>query len=530
MSRTRWLGGSALLLYGCYAGAFIWQTSFVIDGQRIFCLFDDAMISMAYARNLVEGYGLNWARWGAPVEGFTHPLWTFSLVLPQLTGLDLGSRPLLVQLGSLVILLLNVVAIYRLALRHFCISNPLLALLPAIATAAYFPLNYWSLVGMESGLQALLVVTGIRMALDAADDDKGGRIIALFALAAVSILLRMDMALFAFWVIAYAFLTTRRQWRRAEWLRGVLLLCLILGMYQAFRVYYFGDWLPNTYYLKMTGGNASIRIARGALVFLDFLEPVLLSVGTATLAGILTLRKRPKQALLLCVIYTYFAYSIYVGGDAWEWSHMTGNRFQCFVFPLVIVLLAGALDEILSNRGVRIPVGVVLGLALLVSADTNGLLFGPNRDLRLEYVLLQGRPYHTDSNEGVTRDTFWLNKHLSPDARVAVVWAGIPAYFSNFQMVDVMGYNDREIAKGFWSPSISLGSARDYYPGHMKFDLEKTLRDAQPDVLFQWWTAWGWHEVAALEDAGYYRRQVGPSWLREDGVIWLRESAGVSLH
>lgn len=528
MSRSRLLGSAALALFVCYAGIFIWQTSFVIDGQRVFCLFDDAMISMTYARNLVEGYGLNWARWGAPVEGFTHPLWTFALVLPQLSGLDLGLRSLLVQLGSLVILVLNVLAVYRLALRHFCTSNPALALLPAMATAAYFPLNYWSLVGMESGLQALLVVTGIRMALDIAD-DRGGRIVALFALAALSILLRMDMLLFAFEVIACVFLLTRFRDNRAQWVRGALLMLLILGCYQAFRLYYFGEWLPNTYYLKMTGGDALVRVARGALVFLDFLVPIVLTVGTATLAATLTLRDRPKHALLLVVVYTYFAYSIYIGGDGWEWSHMTGNRFQCFVMPLVAVLLAGALDAIFSRWSVRVPVAVVLGLALLVSADLNGLLMGPYRDVRLGYLFLQGRPFHTDSNEGVTRDTYWLNKHLSPGARVAVVWAGIPAYFSSFQMVDVMGYNDSKIAKGLWYHAIPLRFAGDYYPGHMKFDLETTLRERRPDVLFQWWTAWGDHEVSLLEDSGYYRRQVGPSWLRDDGVIWLRESAGVSL-
>src|SRR5258708_1395164 len=67
-----WLMGAMT----AWAGWFIFRTSFVAGGRRVFCLFDDAMISMTYARNLVEGYGLNWARHGAPVEGFPHPLGT----------------------------------------------------------------------------------------------------------------------------------------------------------------------------------------------------------------------------------------------------------------------------------------------------------------------------------------------------------------------------------------------------------------------------------------------------------------------
>ncbi len=44
-----------ILIYCLYAGLFIYRTSFVIDGERVFSLFDDAMISMRYAKNLVLG-------------------------------------------------------------------------------------------------------------------------------------------------------------------------------------------------------------------------------------------------------------------------------------------------------------------------------------------------------------------------------------------------------------------------------------------------------------------------------------------
>jgi hypothetical protein len=49
-----------ILAYCLYAGAFIYRTSFIINNERYFVLFDDAMISMRYAKNLVNGYGLVW--------------------------------------------------------------------------------------------------------------------------------------------------------------------------------------------------------------------------------------------------------------------------------------------------------------------------------------------------------------------------------------------------------------------------------------------------------------------------------------
>src|SRR5436853_7829438 len=48
-----------LLLLAIWGGWFIYRTSFVIDGRRFFCLFDDAVISMTYARHLVAGHGLS---------------------------------------------------------------------------------------------------------------------------------------------------------------------------------------------------------------------------------------------------------------------------------------------------------------------------------------------------------------------------------------------------------------------------------------------------------------------------------------
>jgi hypothetical protein len=51
----------ASLLFTVWSATFIYRTSFIaIDGQRYFCLFDVAMISMRYAWNLSHGNGLVW--------------------------------------------------------------------------------------------------------------------------------------------------------------------------------------------------------------------------------------------------------------------------------------------------------------------------------------------------------------------------------------------------------------------------------------------------------------------------------------
>lgn len=51
----------AALIFTGWASALVYESSFIaIDGQRHYCLFDDAMISMRYAWNLVNDHGLVW--------------------------------------------------------------------------------------------------------------------------------------------------------------------------------------------------------------------------------------------------------------------------------------------------------------------------------------------------------------------------------------------------------------------------------------------------------------------------------------
>lgn len=49
-----------LVAYVAYAAVLIAKTIFWVDGVPYSALFDDMMISMTYARNLAQGYGLVW--------------------------------------------------------------------------------------------------------------------------------------------------------------------------------------------------------------------------------------------------------------------------------------------------------------------------------------------------------------------------------------------------------------------------------------------------------------------------------------
>src|SRR5512144_3190412 len=80
-----------------YAGIFIYRTSFLIGGERHFSLFDDAMVSMRYARNFAHGYGLIWNPGGERVEGYTNLLWVLYMAAVHLLPLAPSKTSLVVQ-------------------------------------------------------------------------------------------------------------------------------------------------------------------------------------------------------------------------------------------------------------------------------------------------------------------------------------------------------------------------------------------------------------------------------------------------
>src|SRR5436190_1119762 len=95
------------------SATFVARASFTIQGQRYFSLFDDAMISMRYARMLAEGHGLVWNAGGPPVEGYTNFLWTLWMSAIHLLPLPDRLLPLIVSASGELLLLICVATTVR---------------------------------------------------------------------------------------------------------------------------------------------------------------------------------------------------------------------------------------------------------------------------------------------------------------------------------------------------------------------------------------------------------------------------------
>jgi len=166
MTLRTWTNAALLVVtlgFVAWAARFIDATSLVaLDGRRYFALFDDAMISMRYAWNFAHGHGLVWNP-GEPVEGYTNLLMVLVMAIPNAL-VEQRLAVLSVQVFGVATLLGIAALTGQIAVLLVPDASPRARAATRLAGFAvpllYYPLAYWSLLGMETGLLALLLLDG----------------------------------------------------------------------------------------------------------------------------------------------------------------------------------------------------------------------------------------------------------------------------------------------------------------------------------------------------------------------------------
>ena len=446
--------------------AFIIGTSFIANNERYFTLVDDAMISMRYAQHLAQGHGLTWNIGEAPAEGFTNLGWTLYMAFLHLFSIPASKISLAVMLTSLVILLANITVVYKIA-ETLLPNSKYASTLAALITAFYFPLVFWSLRGMEVGLLTLLVDLSLLLAV-----SKNKNILVSILLA-LAILVRMDALIPAALIVVYLFAKDKRS----AIVPAISIIATTLAILW-FQQIYFGDFLPITYYQKVTGFSTLERIQHGILVFNQFATRDTLFLFLFSLAGLFFYTRsvqRNREALLLLGIFlAQCAYSIYVGGDYAEPETNAANRFITQGMPALILLFSWMTSRILSDLTTAQPQGTLstpkvnpaIPLALIVLLIISG-------EAWFNYSIDNAPLLKADIRR--VKLALHIANNTSPDAVIAVHAAGQIPYYSERTTIDLLGLNDPIIAKGF--------SHGEFYPGHNKWDYDYSIGQLQPDLI-----------------------------------------------
>ncbi len=514
-SRSRALTVSALLLL---AGILV----VLVLHARAFLPFiaDDALISLRYSERLLAGQGLTWTD-GERVEGYSNLLWVLGVAgLAPFAGGDL----------ILAARLLGTAAMAAVIAALFFAHWPRRArdlLAPAVGglvVAASGPIAVWAIGGLEQALLAGLLAWALALALPLADPEVSPSrrrvLLAGLPLALLGIT-RPDGVLFAA-ALGLALLLVRPLGGKT--VRLILTLALLpvlaVGAQLVFRVFYYGDWVPNTAHAKV--GFSSVRLLGG----LHYLEagaralPVL-PVGLALGVGMLAVRGRRRRAiLLLCPTLLWTAYVAVIGGDI----------FPAYRHLVALVVLAAFLAA--EATAWLAPVGRRLtpafALALLVPAT----VWAGHGEREID----RGRTERWEW-EGEVVGTF-LRRGLGPQRPLlAADPAGCLPFFSKLPSLDLLGLNDRYLAT---HPPPDFGRG---WIGHELGDGAYVLRRA-PDLLFfcgplgdeKGCFRSGVEVVAAPEfrvDYTLVRFETPPPrvlrgvmWVRRQGRVGLREQPG----
>lgn len=402
-------------------------------------MLDDAYIFFRYADNWASGHGPVFNP-GERVEGYTSFLWLALLTVGRAFGADpVRSAHVLGWIGALASMVLVTCATRFVTglPRH---AGPLAALF--LGTAGWF--TAWTESGMEVMLASPLLTACVLLYARGARRWLLGLLFGAFALV-------RPEGLFVFAAAcAHAAFEWRAQ-RRASGSTARPPFALLAGFaavvlpHLVWRIATYGDWLPNTFYAK--SGLTAASLLRGATYAGKFaLAAAPLVAGALALRASIAGRFGRFVPLLLAV---WAGIVVLEGGDA-----MPACRFFAPVAPILCLATAAVLTRRLGVRG-------ALGAAVAIATWNLGAsrwVHDIDPRLRHDRVALAGVAIGE-----------WMRQHFDPEDVIATNTAGSLPYASRLRAIDMLGLNDRHIARRRVE-RIGQGTA-----GHEKGDGEYVL-------------------------------------------------------
>ena len=407
---------------------------------------DDAFITFRYARNLVAGGGLSFNP-SERVEGYSSLSWLLLMAAGEAIGLDLpGFSKALGLFFGLATLTLISIGPFDAASRLLTIG--LLAL--------HLPWTYHAINGLETVFVSFLV-TALNLMPASSRNLRSARHIF-----AITLVITRPEGLGLVIIIAVAVLLADRT----RFSRHHLAICAsalaAFATQTAWRWFYHGDWIANSARAKLM--PMSIALPRGLEDLGHFafyagaygVVPLLAATGV-----VLALRRRrdPGSGHVVALLAFCLLAGLSLaasGGDSFAlW------RFFVPIAPVSILCAARGLHLLLRHGWhiARVASWAVLALALVHSANSH------------IPKIRAGVPWGEQWKDiGMT-----LAKSVPPETRIALSMVGIIPYYSELYTVDLLGLNDRVIARRPPDP-------RYYGPGHQRHDGPYVL-GLQPDLL-----------------------------------------------
>ena len=459
---------------------------FIATAYALRFTVDDAYIAMRYSRHLAQGHGLVY-NIGERVEGYTSLLWVLILAASQALGFGLVTASHVI---GIVLSVLTLVLVYLMAARALPADATVGRLFPVLFLATNWIYAGWATGGLETALFAFLTVLAVsalqsRVSAGRAAPDW------LPLIGLLLVLTRPEGLLMAAVIGLVSLVSDVRAGRRPllTVTRWVLVFALPLVILEMWRFRYYGDWLPNTFYVKV---NKVEYVERGWPFFMSFVRDSLFYVwGPVALAALFF-----RDLISACVIVysgVYIAYTIWVGGD-WMGYRFYHHLLPLLSFPLAQVVARGV-HELKARRltgtgqAPALPVRSALliactvAMAIVVGATTYKT-YSEGRRTHLTMGELDN--YEAmDTPEAWAIEVGWgIDAVLRAGEAAAATFAGFTAVYTDHTVIDSLGLSDKYVAR---LPAVRGG------PGHEKL--------APPEYLLSRYVLlvnpWPGHDLAS---------------------------------
>jgi len=317
-------------------------------------ILDDAYVYFRYAENLlVLRNGLVFNN-GEFVEGFSSPAWMLLLVVLRVLHLNYWVIIRLVALFAFLIFWALLIILNRKLSQNqsqpYIINYPLIHL-----SLTYGVLSYFS-SGMETPLVLVISVSYACFFL-----FPGSRF--LQVLIGFSPLIRPELAA-PYAIVFIWFLISQKKFPSI-----LFAACFLsLGGWLFFRVYYYADFLPNTFYLK-----DEVAVLQGLYYLYDTLLPYFTGhIMLIFLICYIFLVRNEKQhrhyayqrAMMLIVAASVAVYVVKIGGDQ--------RHFRYLAFPYCIAMAStgGLIERFFERLQLQNHRRTVIGISLVIALFT----------------------------------------------------------------------------------------------------------------------------------------------------------------
>lgn len=431
---------------------------------------DDAFISLRYAERLIEGKGLTWTE-GRPVEGYTNLLWILFCAGLGAVGIDLVDAARYcgqVGTGAAVVATIAFVPLAQItpfsggAARSFIatmLCGLMVALTPAVAV--------WTIGGLEQPLVMALLAAGLVAVFRVVERPNSSWPDVIMAGVALGCLCltRADGAVLGAGITAgLIFSRSFSAERRKHLLFAAGLAILIFLGQLVFRRVYYGEYVPNSAYVKVA--FTTDRLMDGLRYFaaaMPYWGGLFFVVLITIIDG---LRRRTSRRFSIVIGATFMAWCAHVlivGGDIFP-----AHRHLLPLVPLAALLVGTFLSSVETRHFVIRAAIVAVALAWLAIGTWIDPAVQRARDERWEW---DGKALAE-----VLRNAFGSRRPL-----LACEAAGCLPYYSKFPSLDMLGLNDYHIAR---QRTSEFGHS---YLGHELGDGKYVL-DQEPDIVIFWLT------------------------------------------